>query len=218
MPVDRASTSASSFGMAQVPSFPRNRESRVFDLVSSLSRGVSPLASSFSCFAKKRNQKKATPTVPVALRATTLRCSSERAAAELAHATWRLRSLRHPRRTTPVPPALLGGTNGASPQAPSGVPFLLVDPPSNVWGRDLFGAPVGPAEKHRALRGSRRALTEHPQSPDCGCELRSRLRGRASQGSRVATGTVGACFLWVLSLHEQRKYLADRRNLAVQQT
>ena len=129
-----------------------------------------------------------------------------------------LRSLRHPRRTAPVPPALLGGPNGASPQAPGGVPFFLVDPSTNVWTHELFGVPVGPAEKHRALRGSRRALSEHPQSPDCGCELRSRLRVRASQGSRVATGTVGACFLWVLSLHEQRRYLADRRNLAVQQT
>ena len=49
-----------------------------------------------------------------------------------------------------------------------------------------FGwVPVGPAEKRRALRGRRRALSEHPQSTDCGCELRSRLRDRASQGSRT---------------------------------
>ena len=107
-----------------------------------------------------------------------------------------------------------GGPNGDSHQAVGGVPCFLVDLGTNAWGRDLFGAPVGPAEKRRALRGSRRALPEHPQSPDCGCELRSRLRVRASQGSRAATGTVGACFLWVLSLHEERKYLAVRRNLS----
>ena len=110
------------------------------------------------------------------------------------------------------------GPTGTQPKQQGCFVFLLVNRSSNVWAHELFGAPVGPAEKRRALRGSRRALPEHPQSPDCGCELRSRLRVRASQGSRAATGTVGACFLWVLSLHEQRKYLADKRNLAVQQT
>ena len=143
------------------------------------------MASYFFCFAKKSNQKKATPTVPVALRATALRCSTERAAAELAQPAWRPASLRHPRRTTPVPPALLGGTNGASPQAPSGVPFLLVDPPSNVWGRDLFGAPVGPAEKRRRDGGSPSRMSERTQPPGCVSEFRGDPSRRASQGSRT---------------------------------
>ena len=69
--------------------------------------------------------------------------------------------------------------------SPVGKLLFLLNSTTNAWVRDLFGAPVGPAEKRRALRGRRRALSEHPQSPDCGCELRSRLRDRASQGSRA---------------------------------
>ena len=71
--------------------------------------GGSPAAGYFSCFAKKSNQKKATPGSPV-LR-TPLRCSPRRAAAELALAM-ELRGLRQSSPTAPDTAALLGGSQG----------------------------------------------------------------------------------------------------------
>ena len=129
-----------------------------------LTRCISPLASSFSCFAKKRNPKKATPTVPVVLCTTTLRCSVSEAAAQLAHATWRLRSLRQCSPMAPQRPVLLGGPNGGLGRDNTGpLNFTVVNWRCNFWSSGAFRGPRGPAEKRSGLRGSRRALSESSQ-------------------------------------------------------
>ena len=64
MPVDRASTSASSFGMAQVPSFPRNRESSFFDFVSSVMRRISPDGEFLFLLRQEKEPKEGDPDGP----------------------------------------------------------------------------------------------------------------------------------------------------------
>jgi hypothetical protein len=113
--------------------------------------------------------------------------------------------------------------------------FWLI-PRTKVWARDLFGVPVGPAEKRRALRGSRRALSESSQSKTV---MTSCAAAEETEHRRVVvrstTGTVGACFLLVpfgsditlrcaqcesspqlRCLGEARKGTRQKRNLAVQ--
>ena len=72
---------------------------------------VSPVGEILSLLVQRKYPKKARPDGPGRY-ATTLRCSPERAAAELAHSALRPSSLKHPRRAAPVPSALLGGPNG----------------------------------------------------------------------------------------------------------
>ena len=170
------------------------------------------MASYFSCFAKKSNQKKATPEVPVAAR---LPCDARRNGPPRNSLT-QPGGCVHSDIRDGQPPSRLrfsAGPTGAPKRSRPHTSIVGSTRKKTKHWRCFGWVPVGPAEKRRALRGRRRALSEHPQSPDCGCELRSRLRVRASQGSRAQHDRDRrGRLLLVTLLGEARKVTRQRRN------
>ena len=111
MPMDMVSTSIDTRHDLPMSSFPRKRESRVFDFVSSMRRRVSPDGEFLFLLRQEKEPKEGDPDGPGRC-ATTLRCSVSEAAAQLVNTAGRLCSLGQCSPTAPQSPVLLGGPNG----------------------------------------------------------------------------------------------------------
>ena len=153
------------------------------------------------CFAsllrqKKVSKEKATPTGPVALR---LPCDARRSGPARNSLTGFAQTTA-PDDSRPVCASRRPqrGTAGAAQRL--GTFHRLNHTAMQTTGR-LLGFPFGAAEKRRALRGCRRALSEGAQRPSCAAAEESEHRREVA----LATGPVGVAFFWLLFLAKQEK-------------
>ena len=154
---------------------------------------------------KKVSKEKATPTAPVATR---LPCDARRNGPPRNSLTqlW-LRSLRHPRRTSPVPSALLG--------EPNGDPEKLTTPDLGAWnqperkrstGAASTGSPLGPPRSAGGTGAVRRGcLSEAGRLAGFTSSAAARSGEHRRVVVRSTTGTSGVAFFWLLFLAKQEK-------------